>query len=759
MPKTQAGRPAAARQPAPEAIALGVIPVDEPFDACFTTSGTLLVAAGDGGVLEFDPATMARIRVVLPGAPDRSLVAVTEAPDGSMLVLDGRNGHLLHVGRDGAVRQLAEDFRDPWDVAVSSDGTRVAVADTGNDRVVTFSRAPEGTLDGRRVIGSRGTGDGSFRTPAAVAFDPAGRLFVADSDNHRVQRFGREGGFEIAFGTRGAMPGQFERPLSLDLRDGSLLVADHFNHRVQRFEEDGDFLLLWGMHAVVPREAGGRIHYPVSIASDPARGLFAVTEPFERRVQLFRRSTPNEQVPLEPPLSPRDGVSSHFGEGLAVDGTLMAVWEPEASAVVIFDLRQERPAHVTTFGSPGRRQHEIGRITAIAADEPSERVWLIDQGNDRLVEWSLRRDPAEELRFDPFMGRVSRSLDFDALNRALTALDGGTARVAPVALVHAPGELLLLDRERGVIRLDERTLEPRALLRTADMGFPRRPVAMALSPDGTRVALLDGEDPARLAAIIPLSGGGETRIVARPPGMVRPRSIAWIGPETLVVSTADDRLVMLDVDGSIRVERSLHGIEDGQLWNPRGLAAAADGSFFVVDWGNHRIQRFDRDAVWLSRFGVGRAALRPRMPDAVPAIIRPKLGSTRPVRAAPAGARGPFPRVLDGGSASPRLSWTPLDERGTELDAVPLREPFFLRIAIDAADGASEYSIEGDAAMPHHGHGMNLAPVARSIEGSRDRIVGPFLFHMPGAWELYFDLERQGRRVRVQDEIVMEDES
>gem|GEM_PF-554640 len=742
-------------QPAPEAIATGVIVVEEPLGLAFTAAGGLLVAAGDEGIIECDPIGLKRVGVVAAGAPERRWTALAVAPDGSIFAVDQRRQCVEHLSAQGASLATFGELRDARGIAVSTDAQRVAVADTGNDRVVIFTI---GSGNAPQVIGSRGSANGQFRAPTSIAFDPAGRLFVADSDNHRIQRFGRDGRFEAAFGSRGINPGQFERPMSIIASEQTLLVADHFNHRVQRFDEDGGFLTLWGMHAVVPRQAEGRIHYPVSVAADTARSLFAIAEPFERRVQIFRRSTEGERVPLTPPLPTREGVTSHFGEGVAVDGTLMAVWEPEASAIVVFDLRRERPTHVTTFGTPGRRINEIGRITGIAADEPSERVWLLDRGNDRLVEWTLRRDPLEELNFDPFMGGVTRAIDFDAIARALSSLDGSTAAIDPIAVAHMPGNLLLLDALRArVIRLDDRTLEPVGMLPSADMGFPRHPIAIAVSADGMRLAVLDANDPERLAAIVPLHGNGETRVVPRPPLVQNPKSIAWAGEQTLVVTTGDDRFVLLSVDGRVHAAPELHGVDDGKLWHPRGVAGASDGSFFVVDWGNHRMQRFDHTGSWHSRFGIGKAALRPRLPDAMPAVIRPKRGEQAPVRAAPATERGPFPRASATRDGSVRLTWQPASERGEPLASIPLRDPFYIRVTVAAGNAASRPGIACDAAMPHHGHGMNLAPTTRPIEGSQDQLVGPMLFHMPGAWEIYFDARTDGRLVRLQDDIIMEE--
>lgn len=753
--------------PAPEAIALSTIEIEHPNGLAFSPSGTLLVAAGTEGILEFDPAQPASRRVLVPGAADRSFSAIAVTQEGTILAIEEFSQSLLRFNPHGEPRPLPPSWeramvderpmRLPAGIAVTPDGSRIAIADAGNDRITLLDGVTEfdATPAPPRAIGTESCGDWMLRAPSGVAFDRAGRLFVTDSDNHRIVRFGRDGKFEAAFGTRGSNPGQFERPLAVISDDGSLLIVDHYNHRVQRLDEDGDFRTQWGMHAVVPREGNGKIHYPVAIASDPARALFAVAEPFERRVQIFRRSREGERVPLAPPPPSREGVSSHFGEGIAVDGTLLAVWEPEASAIVVFDLRGERPVHVTTFGSPGRRINEIGRVIAIAADEASERIWIVDAGNRRIVEWSLQRDPSQELRFEPFMGRVTRAIDFDAIGSALSAAGAPATRFDPIAIAYAPGELLVLDRSRGrVVRLDDATLMPRGMLLDADMGFPRDPIALAVDSERRRIAILDGRDPVRLASITALGPESTTRVVPRPPTLKDPRSIAWGGSGGLVVTDGDDQIALLSTDGAILPSAAQRGMKDGEVWHPRGVASAADGSFFIVDWGNHRLQRFDSMGEWLARFGIGRSSLRPRMPDAVPPVLRPRPGSTAPAAAPPAMPAGPWPREVSSNDGT-RVRWRPVDQNGTPLAAIPLRDPFFVRLE-GSAEALGALALRIDASMPHHGHGMNLVPTEQSRDGG-GFLVGPLLFHMPGAWEIYFDLSKDGLTRRLQDAVIMDE--
>ena len=71
---------------------------------------------------------------------------------------------------------------------------------------------------------SMGNRDGQFFDPCGIAVSRgADRLvYVAGSFNHRIQVFGVDGQFVRSFGSQGAGPAQFERPIGICL-DGELL--------------------------------------------------------------------------------------------------------------------------------------------------------------------------------------------------------------------------------------------------------------------------------------------------------------------------------------------------------------------------------------------------------------------------------------------------------------------------------------------------------------------------------------------------------
>jgi hypothetical protein len=61
----------------------------------------------------------------------------------------------------------------------------------------------------------------------------------------------------------------------------------------------------------------------------------------------------------------------------------------------------------------------------------------------------------------------------------------------------------------------------------------------------------------------------------------------------------------------------------------------------------------------------------------------------------------------------------------------------------DGRKASGDISVSVDASMPAHRHGMNTMPQVSRDEQGRYHVSG-MLFHMPGHWELHFDVTRDG---------------
>ena len=84
--------------------------------------------------------------------------------------------------------------------------------------------------------GSSGTGDGQFNAPLGVATDGNGNVYVADTNNNRIQKFDASGTFLATWGIAGSGNGQFSDPTGVATHgSGDVYVADAGNNRIQKF--------------------------------------------------------------------------------------------------------------------------------------------------------------------------------------------------------------------------------------------------------------------------------------------------------------------------------------------------------------------------------------------------------------------------------------------------------------------------------------------------------------------------------------------
>lgn len=134
-------------------------------------------------------------------------------------------------------------------------------------------RLPQG---GRRA--------GQFNRPSGVAVDGVGQVYVADTLNHRVQKFAADGLFLAQWGTHGSGDGELDMPWGLDVDPvrGHVLVADWRNDRIQTFDLDGRFVAAFGRAGDAP----GEFHRPAGVAVDPD-GNIAVADWGNDRIQVL----------------------------------------------------------------------------------------------------------------------------------------------------------------------------------------------------------------------------------------------------------------------------------------------------------------------------------------------------------------------------------------------------------------------------------------------------------------------------------------
>ncbi|MEO7725874.1 MAG: hypothetical protein ABIS45_01315 [Burkholderiales bacterium] len=107
-------------------------------------------------------------------------------------------------------------------------------------------------------------------------------------------------------------------------------------------------------------------------------------------------------------------------------------------------------------------------------------------------------------------------------------------------------------------------------------------------------------------------------------------------------------------------------------------------------------------------------------------------------------------------SAHYRLSYR------TQPARIAVGRQFAIELVVCAKDQPSRVQgVTVDASMPEHAHGMNYKPTvlrvppATATPGARFRADG-LMFHMPGRWDLTFDVAGAGGTERLMRSIVLE---
>ncbi|MBN1440594.1 MAG: SMP-30/gluconolactonase/LRE family protein [Anaerolineales bacterium] len=306
-----------------------------------------------GGALTFDPYELSWIDLVpdftvgYTGAGPGEFFAprgIALAPDGSLYVADSMNHRIQHLDSEGTLlRQWGSfgsidlgqapggTFNEPWGIGLGPDGS-VYVADTWNHRVQKFTAEGEFLAMWGAPI-SDTEAEITFYGPRTIAVDAEGRVFVADTGNKRVAVFTADGEYLTEFGTPGAGEGQLDEPVGLAVDDqGRVFVADTWNRRVQIFapEADGSYTSagMWDVNAWF----GTTAEIKPFLALDANRHVY-LTDPSTCRILEF---TERGVILNVWGTCGDDGLSLNSPTGIAVD-PLGGLW--------VSDSRHDRLVH------------------------------------------------------------------------------------------------------------------------------------------------------------------------------------------------------------------------------------------------------------------------------------------------------------------------------------------------------------------------------------------------------------------------------
>jgi len=259
-----------------------------------------------------------RVRTLPPTPLDKVPEQVSSLPEGANMFEGGR-------GTDEG------QFDLPTGMCVDGNGN-ILVADTGNWRIEKFS--PTGTF--LSIIGAKGSGHGQLADPNGIAIDRSGNIYVAEiGSKHRVQKLGPDGTFIAEWA-----PGLYgPRRIAIG-PDNSIYVVDSGRNRMVKFSPDGQVLASWGSEG----SGDGQFSGVSSVAVDPTTNKVYVTDPLNRRIQVFDSSG---KFLTKWPV-PEWGQPLGF-EDLAIDPEKGRVYASSAhmNIILVFDLQGDRIGTLT----------------------------------------------------------------------------------------------------------------------------------------------------------------------------------------------------------------------------------------------------------------------------------------------------------------------------------------------------------------------------------------------------------------------------
>jgi tripartite motif-containing protein 71 len=415
-------------------------------------------------------------------------------------------------------------------------------------------------------------------------------------------------------------------------------------------------------------------------------------------------------------------------------GHLLVMTDPDLDRVVLFDVRGDRPRRLVAFGERGPKPGQLesphgAAITArgnlLVADTFNHRVQAFDL-TGALAGWP---------------GRLLRT--FGGLGDGPGALNTPQAGLAVSPIEDEQGRVFVPDsRNHRVVVYDVGGLPTGMVVgggRGDEPGRLDTPVGLAFDPSGRRIYVAEAGNR-RVSAFSADTGaflfafGRET--------LAAPAGIAADSKGDLLVTDLVTRKVHRfrpepgASPGSARPVASWGraGSGPGEWSYPQSVAVDAKDRVYVADLASGRCQMFTSDGAYVAAFGDDvTLGYPPESPPSHGDVGTPTRSTCSNGGRYRVSVRAPEP-------------WPLNDLFGLEVSVEegcdPPRRPTAARLRVDAA-------------MPEHRHGMNTDAVVTPRGSGRFGAEG-LLLHMPGRWEMYFDVTDRGVTERAQLDFILE---
>jgi DNA-binding beta-propeller fold protein YncE len=278
---------------------VGVGQLNKPRSVAIDSQDNLFVVDMTGRVQKFSPNGLFLLSWQMPQTDLGKPKGMGRDRNGNIVVVEPHYQRVNHFTPQGKL--LAQwgqkgtnvgQFTLPRAVAVNSH-REIYISEYGPmERVQCFDLVsnPDGPATARVLnsFGHPGNGPGEFNRPEGLCVDAQDRLYVADSCNHRIQIFSREGKLVRTYGKAGSGPGELSYPYDICVdNSGRQYVCEFGNSRIQIFDANDRSIEIIGGPGVEP----GRFGNPWGVALDSAGNLYVADSQNHRVQKLIRKQS------------------------------------------------------------------------------------------------------------------------------------------------------------------------------------------------------------------------------------------------------------------------------------------------------------------------------------------------------------------------------------------------------------------------------------------------------------------------------------